>query len=98
VSARAAGLRSLGSATRQPPGKATVTDEELLDSLLDRWQQQRQEGRELPVAELARFCPRLAAELGRRIEVMQQMEHLVYKTSCGANIDRQGRAQDDETS
>jgi len=53
-----------------------VTDEELLDSLLDRWQQQREEGRELPVAELAKFCPRLAVELGRRVEVMRRMEEL----------------------
>jgi len=53
-----------------------VTDEELLESLLDRWQQQREEGRELPVAELAKFCPRLATELGRRIEVLCRLEQL----------------------
>ena len=54
-----------------------MTDEELLDKLLDLWQRQREIGRELPTAELAKYCPQVAAELERRIEVLRRVERLI---------------------
>jgi hypothetical protein len=69
-----------------------MTDDELLDRLLDLWRRRRELGRELPVAELAKHCPQLAAELGRRIEVLRRVERSANAGEQLAVDENQGQA------
>jgi WD40 repeat protein/tRNA A-37 threonylcarbamoyl transferase component Bud32 len=54
----------------------TMSDEAVLDELLSVWQQAKGQGRGLPATALCRERPELAAELGRRIEALGQMNDL----------------------
>ncbi|HEX4590959.1 MAG TPA: hypothetical protein VH120_13570 [Gemmataceae bacterium] len=67
-----------------------MTDDELLDRLLDLWQHRRETGRELPVPELAKHCPQLAAELQRRIEVIRRVEKLSFASEDRPRPETQG--------
>jgi hypothetical protein len=50
-----------------------MSDEAALDELLLLWQQEKARGRDLPATAICRERPELAAELGRRIEAVRQM-------------------------
>ncbi|HZV04485.1 MAG TPA: serine/threonine-protein kinase [Gemmataceae bacterium] len=55
-----------------------------VNALLSAWQEQQLQGRDLPVAELCRDCPELAAELGRLIGVLRRVKDLVQPRSSSA--------------
>jgi tetratricopeptide (TPR) repeat protein/tRNA A-37 threonylcarbamoyl transferase component Bud32 len=51
--------------------------EDRLMSLLLAWQEQWQQGRDVPASELCHDCPELAEELSQRISVLRQMKVLI---------------------
>ena len=48
----------------------TDTDEDLLADLLVRWEELREQGRDVSAPELCQGCPHLADELARRINAL----------------------------
>jgi len=58
--------------------------ESRLDSLLLAWQEERQQGRDVPAGELCRDCPELAGELNRRIGILRRMNDLMGSSRAPA--------------
>lgn len=54
-----------------------MSDSELIDDLMLRWEAARQQGNEPAVEELCAQCPQLASELGRRIRAVLAMEQVM---------------------
>src|SRR5262249_58524533 len=55
---------------------AMALDPRILE-LLSRWEEERAQGRTLAPEELCRDCPDLLAEVKRRLEDLQSLDHLV---------------------
>jgi hypothetical protein len=53
---------------------STRPDDERLLDLLQRWEEARDQGRDIPAEDLCAECPELAAELDRRIRQLRAME------------------------
>src|SRR5256885_1097309 len=54
-----------------------MTDDDRIDELLARWQENASRGHPQAATELCRDCPALAIELQRRIDVLEHMNRLV---------------------
>jgi serine/threonine protein kinase len=61
-----------------------MTDKDHLDGLVDEWQRYYAAGRDVPAVELCRDCPRLLAELERRLGVLRHMHRLADPTGSPA--------------
>jgi serine/threonine protein kinase len=62
-------------------------NEERLNDVLSRWQEQQLQGRDPPAAELCADCPELAEELSKRIGVLRRMNGLAQPGGAPANPD-----------
>ncbi|MCI0465309.1 MAG: serine/threonine protein kinase [Gemmataceae bacterium] len=58
-----------------------MTNEARLHTLLLAWQEQREQGRDVPAAELCQDCPELAAELDRQISVLRRIHGMLRSGS-----------------
>ena len=64
-----------------------MANSSLLDERLDLWQREFEAGRDVPIAELCRDCPDLAAEVERQIGILRHMAALTDpKKTGGSNI------------
>ena len=61
----------------QEPQSNDSGREQRLDDLLDLWEAERQQGKQLSVEELTENDPELRQELGERIEALQQMDRFI---------------------
>jgi serine/threonine protein kinase len=70
-----------------------MSDAEPISELLLRWDELREQGREVTAAELCRDCPDLAPELARRIEVLRAVYRVPNAAAVGAPTLAEGPAE-----
>jgi tetratricopeptide (TPR) repeat protein len=51
--------------------------DDLVDELLDRWEEEREQGRDVPVEVLCRDCPELIPEVARRLALLRRIDPFV---------------------
>src|SRR4051794_7630372 len=70
-----------------------MMSEDRLSLLLQAWEDERAQGRDVPPAELCRDCPELAGELAQRIDAVRHMDALLLPGSADTQLLRPGRRE-----